>query len=119
MLRLPRPSGQPTAGKTVEYKPGDVVPYTGIYTTHHSAHRLMHEATLERGTRFPRCKRCDDAVRFTLRRRVRGANVAPLLETEFLIGDPESLKEAESESESPFTWKPGMPDRRKNGWRRS
>jgi hypothetical protein len=118
MLRAPRSSNQATRGETLEYKPGDVVPHTGIYATHHSAHRLMHEATLEKGTRFPRCKRCDDAVRFTLRRRVQGANVAPLLETEFLIGDPESLTEAEPDPWSPFAWRPGMADRRKSGGRR-
>ena len=90
MLRLPH-QNEKVLEDTVDYKPGDVVPHTGIYTTHHSSHRLMHEATLERGTRFPRCKRCHDAVRFTLRRRLWAANVAPLLETEFLIRDPESL----------------------------
>jgi hypothetical protein len=116
MLRLPQ-HNEKISGDTVDYKPGDVVPHTGIYSTHHSSHRLMHEATLEKGTRFPRCKRCHDAVRFTLRRRLQVANVAPVLETEFLISDPESLKEAEPEPSSPFIWKPGMPDRRKNGSR--
>ena len=76
----------------------------------------MHEATLEKGMRFPRCKRCNADVRFTLRRRTETANVAPLLETEFLISDPDSLP-SETASSAPFSWKPGMPDRRKNGVR--
>lgn len=115
-MRLPR-FVESISGQITDYKPGDLVPHTGIYTTHHSSHRLMHEATLEKGMRFPRCKRCNVEVRFTLRRRTESANVAPLLETEFLISDPDSIA-SEPEPPARITWKPGMPDRRKNGVRR-
>jgi len=37
----------------------------------HESHRLMHEATLLEGDRFPICKRCNRSVRFELRRAVK------------------------------------------------
>jgi hypothetical protein len=54
------------------YKPGDIVPRSGLYRIDHKQHRLMHEATLTEGTLFPRCRRCNDAVRFALVRAVKG-----------------------------------------------
>lgn len=53
-----------------KYRPGDHVPQSGIYRVNHDSHRLMHEATLIQGTRFPRCRECRNAVRFELRRAV-------------------------------------------------
>jgi hypothetical protein len=62
-------------GKTVrtKYKPGDIVPVSGIYRVTHESHRLMHEATLLEGDRFPLCKQCKRGVRFELRRAVKDA----------------------------------------------
>jgi hypothetical protein len=54
-----------------KYRPGDVVPESGIYRVMHDSHRLMHEATLLEGQRFPLCKKCNHDVRFELRRPVK------------------------------------------------
>jgi hypothetical protein len=54
-----------------KYRPGDVVPESGIYRVMHDAHRLMHEATLLDGQKFPICRRCKHDVRFELRRAVK------------------------------------------------
>jgi hypothetical protein len=64
---------KPDQGSIVQkkYRPGDVVPESGIYRVTHDAHRLMHEATLLEGQRFPICKKCNHDVRFELRRQVK------------------------------------------------
>lgn len=54
------------------FKPGDDVPSTGIYRIEHVEHRLMHEATLKSGMKFPQCKQCGKGVSFTLVREIRG-----------------------------------------------
>lgn len=54
-----------------KYRPGEVVPESGIYRVMHESHRLMHEATLLEGTRFPLCRQCKHSVRFDLRRGVK------------------------------------------------
>jgi hypothetical protein len=54
------------------FQPGEIVPESGIYQVDHDSHRLMHQATLERGTLFPQCRQCKMAVRFRLLRRVEG-----------------------------------------------
>ena len=43
-----------------EYKPGEIVPHSGIYTiTHDPAHPGMpHEVTVIKGLRFPTCRHC-------------------------------------------------------------
>jgi hypothetical protein len=42
------------------YKPGDVVPESGIYNvTHHPKHAERHQVTCVEEERFPPCKRCD------------------------------------------------------------
>jgi len=43
-----------------EYKPGEIVPQSGIYTiTHDPAHPGMpHEVTVIKGLRFPTCRHC-------------------------------------------------------------
>ena len=63
----------PSKGSIVgkKYRPGDVVPESGIYRVTHDSHRLMHEATLLQDQRFPICKKCKHAVRFELRRAVK------------------------------------------------
>lgn len=46
------------------------MPENGIYRVTHDSHRLMHEATLLKGDRFPLCRQCKESVRFELRRAV-------------------------------------------------
>lgn len=46
------------------YKPGQVVPQTGVYKVVHQRHRTAHQSTLLRGTKFPACKKCGEKVRF-------------------------------------------------------
>ena len=43
-----------------EFKPGEIVPQSGIYTiTHDPAHAGMpHEVTVIKGRRFPTCRHC-------------------------------------------------------------
>lgn len=53
------------------HSPGEVVPETGIYTVNHKSHRLIHEATLIHGDRFPICRQCGREVRFELHRGVK------------------------------------------------
>lgn len=67
------------------YKPGDAVARSGVYRVVHGArHRLVHEATIEAGIRFPRCRVCEDQVRFTLLRDVRGRIIILFRPTETL-----------------------------------
>jgi hypothetical protein len=49
------------------------VPNSGVYRVIHDAHRLMHEATLLAGDRFPICRQCNRQVRFELRRFVKNS----------------------------------------------
>src|SRR5579859_3275805 len=51
------------------------IPQSGIYEVIHSKHRLPHEVTLLRNEKFPRCAKCQDAVKFRL---VRGVNSYPM-----------------------------------------
>lgn len=55
--------------KALTFRPGDIVPQSGIYRVEHDAHRLMHECTLLKDARFPRCRKCS-TVRFELLRPV-------------------------------------------------
>lgn len=42
------------------YKPGDVVPQSGIYdVTHDPKHAESHQVTCIEGERFPPCRGCD------------------------------------------------------------
>ena len=56
------------------HRPGDLVPESGVYRVTHDAHRLMHEATLLVGDRFPLCRQCKHAVRFEMLRTVKDPN---------------------------------------------
>ena len=53
-----------------KYRPGEIVPDSGVYRVIHDSHRLMHEATLLKGEKFPLCRTCKFDVRFDLRRAV-------------------------------------------------
>ena len=71
------------------FKPGDIVPYTGVYRIDHHLHRLMHEATLEAGIRFPICRKCRAGVTYSLVRAVKG-NVPPFRSNDILLEYPNS-----------------------------
>jgi hypothetical protein len=47
-----------------DFKPGDLVPKTGVYRVLHHEHRAAHEATLRKHQHFPACARCGQLVRF-------------------------------------------------------
>ena len=73
---VPLALGTPTVVKdkqilTKKYRPGELVPESGVYRVTHDEHRLMHEAMLLVGSKFPVCKRCNRSVRFELRRAVK------------------------------------------------
>jgi hypothetical protein len=57
-----------------KHRPGELVPESGVYRVTHEKHRLMHEATLLAGDRFPICRQCKRQVRFELRRAVKNPN---------------------------------------------
>jgi len=46
------------------YKPGNIVPESGIYIVLHKRHRPRHQNLLLKGQKFPRCRTCGEAVRF-------------------------------------------------------
>ena len=73
----------------LSFKPGEFVPVSGLYCAEHPSHKLMHTATLVNNSRFPRCKRCGNAVRFTLIRRVKDTVVFPFRSTAILEEYPE------------------------------
>jgi hypothetical protein len=77
------------AARPAPFKPGQIVPECGLYCIEHNAHRLMHMVTLAANTRFPRCKRCGDAVRFTLLRHVKDGRAVPFRSTAILEEYPE------------------------------
>jgi hypothetical protein len=79
-------------GKSV-YRPGDIVPCQGVYRITHHLHRLMHEATLTAGMKFPVCRQCGNKVRFSLVRAVR-TGVIPFRSTEILEEYPQVKKQS-------------------------
>ena len=74
------------------FKPGERVPESGVYCIQHKSHRLMHMLTLAAGSRFPRCKRCGDAVSFTLVRILKGGRPVPFRTTAILEEYPEQVE---------------------------
>lgn len=60
-----------------QYRPGELVPENGVYRVTHQQHRLMHEASLIKGDRFPLCKQCKQGVRFELRRAIKNPTQIP------------------------------------------
>jgi hypothetical protein len=48
------------------YRPGELVPETGVYSAIHDAHRPVHEVVLRKDDIFPMCAKCGEAVRFKL-----------------------------------------------------
>jgi hypothetical protein len=49
-----------------QFRPGDQVPVTGIYSVTHHQHRVPHDVFATGGEAFPCCRRCGDRVSFTL-----------------------------------------------------
>lgn len=47
-----------------QFRPGDPVATSGIYSVHHYAHRLPHNAFIQEATTFPDCKSCAQSVRY-------------------------------------------------------
>jgi hypothetical protein len=80
---------QRAAASAVSFKPGQPVPESGLYCIEHHSHRLMHSLTLSAGIRFPRCKRCGNAVRFTLLRKLKEGRPVPFRSTAILEEYPE------------------------------
>ncbi len=50
------------------YKPGQIVPVSGIYAVIHEEHRAEHEVLAIRGEEFPSCRICKGQVRFVVAR---------------------------------------------------
>lgn len=48
------------------YKPGQMVPISGIYTAIHPLHRPEHDVVAIRGDEFPPCRICKGEVRFRI-----------------------------------------------------
>jgi hypothetical protein len=51
-----------------EFKPGEVVPESGLYLVRHKEHRGEHEVTLIANEQFPPCSVCQESVRFRISR---------------------------------------------------
>ncbi len=53
--------------KAAPYRPGQVVPVSGVYRViHERSHRSPHEMLLTSGVSFLPCRACRERVRFTL-----------------------------------------------------
>jgi hypothetical protein len=81
------------SAEQLSFKPGEIVPLSGVYCVEHHSHRLMHNATLVSNIRFPRCKQCGNGVRFTLVRRMKDTLVFPFRSTAILEEYPERTRE--------------------------
>ena len=64
------------------YKPGEMVPVSGIYSVVHERHREPHDALAIRGDEFPLCRVCRDRVRFHV------AHVLPHVTHDFDLTGP-------------------------------
>ncbi|HZS28712.1 MAG TPA: hypothetical protein VFB76_15905 [Candidatus Angelobacter sp.] len=51
---------------TQRFKPGEIVPDSGVYWVIHKEHRPAHLNELRAAETFPHCKQCKDEVRFEL-----------------------------------------------------
>ncbi|HZD93937.1 MAG TPA: hypothetical protein VE133_06760 [Candidatus Sulfotelmatobacter sp.] len=76
----------------VSFKPGQLVPESGVYCIEHHSHRLMHMLTLSANILFPRCKRCGDSVRFTLQRMLKDGRAVPFRSSAILEEYPEKTE---------------------------
>jgi hypothetical protein len=55
-----------TSEQRLPFRTGERIPESGIYRVIHDTHRLPHEVTLFSDQVFPRCAKCQDAVKFEL-----------------------------------------------------
>ncbi len=66
------------------YKPGEIVPTSGIYTVVHHDHRPPHDVIVVRGEEFPTCRFCKTDVRF------HPARLLPHMTHDFDLAGPEA-----------------------------
>ena len=64
------------------YKPGQLVPISGLYAVVHQNHRAEHEVLAIRGDEFPTCRICKGAVRFYV------AKIIPYITHDFDLAGP-------------------------------
>ncbi len=64
------------------YRPGQLVPISGIYTAIHQLHRTEHDVLAIRGDEFPQCRVCKGEVRF------RVARIIPHITHDFDLAGP-------------------------------
>lgn len=57
-----------SGGELQAYRPGDLVPTSGIYTVFHEMHRRRHDVLALKGEEFPLCRVCKGGVRFYVAR---------------------------------------------------
>jgi hypothetical protein len=59
---------------TTEWKPGDIVQHSGVYSVRHSVahtyagsqHSVKHQVICQAGKEFPTCNQCGQSPRFVL-----------------------------------------------------
>lgn len=78
---MPQTPRRPGSSKR-NYKPGDVVPVSGVYDVVHDKldgedHALPHQVIAMAGTVFPPCRWCGDEVRFGLHHAVMRVDAHP------------------------------------------
>ena len=85
------------AGEPEQFATGATVPGSGIYVVAHAPHRLTAEVALFKGEIFPKCRRCPEAVHFSMMRVFHGLDAieklsyrVPLYELEANDGEAES-----------------------------
>lgn len=62
------------------FKPGDLVPESGIYDViHDQGHTVKHQVTVIAGRKFPPCRNCGHGVRF------RAAQLATHIDSHYLF----------------------------------
>src|SRR5882672_10049805 len=61
-----RPGPRSKRGQKLPFRTGEPIPESGIYRVIHEGHRLPHEVSLFSDQVFPRCAKCNDAVKFEL-----------------------------------------------------
>jgi hypothetical protein len=65
------------------FKPGQLVPISGLYTVVHQNHRAEHEVLTIRGDEFPTCRVCKSDVRFYIK------EVVPYITHDFDLAGPQ------------------------------
>ena len=76
------------------YKPGQMVPVSGLYSVIHQNHRPRHEALAIRGDEFPSCRVCKSAVRFYV------VEVIPYIIHDFDLAGPDLERKSSAKAAS-------------------